>query len=342
MRCRRRSGGGGPARPGSVTPATYSGRVTPADETLLDLALSRALIDRSARERADEETVARALADHRTRVLVVRGGRSPLLGTGDDVRLALRPPSAADRSRVPWFLGRHDGVAYLAVDEPGGAEDDRPAGGGHDGGWASLREVGADLDDLEVGLLTTATALQGWHARHGHCPRCGAATDVVQGGWVRRCPEDGSEHYPRTDPAVIMAVVDDDDRLLLATGTGWAPGRISVLAGFVEAGETMEAAVVREVYEEVGVRVTDLVFRGDQPWPFPASLMLGFRARATSTRLDPDPEEISQADWYTREQLAARLADGSRTLPARVSIARRLIEEWYGGELTEPASGRRP
>lgn len=335
MRCRRRSGGGGPARPGSVTAATYSGRVTPADETLLDLALSRALIDRSARERADEETVARALADDRTRVLVVRGGRSRLVAGGrDPARLELRAPVPDDPARVPWFLGRHDGVAYLAVDEP--------EGGGQQGTgeWVSLREVGADLDDLEVGLLTMATALQSWHARHGHCPRCGAPTEIVHGGWVRRCPRDGSEHYPRTDPAVIMAVVDGHDRLLLATGTGWATGRVSVLAGFVEAGETMEAAVVREVQEEVGVEVTDLVFRGDQPWPFPASLMLGFRARATSTRLTLDPTEISDAAWYTREELAARLADGTRTLPARVSIARRLIEEWYGGELHEPVRER--
>ena len=236
---------------------------------------------------------------------------------------------------MPWFLGRHDGVAYLAVDEPA---DDVPPGASPDDGWVSLREVGADLDDLEVGLLTTATALQGWHARHRHCPRCGTPTEVVQGGWVRRCPQDRSEHYPRTDPAVIMAVVDDDDRLLLATGSGWAPGRISVLAGFVEAGETMEAAVVREVYEEVGVQVTDLAFRGDQPWPFPASLMLGFRARATTTELRLDHDEIVEAAWYTRDELAARTADGSRSLPARISIARLLIEEWYGGQLPDGGS----
>ncbi|WP_228255102.1 NAD(+) diphosphatase [Ornithinimicrobium avium] len=309
--------------------------MTPADETLLDLALSRALIDRSARERADEATVARALGDDRTRVLVLRHGRSRVVG-GDGTRLALRPPGPSDEGRVPWFLGRHDGVAYLAVDEPEPADDEEGAGRGAVGVWASLREVGSDLDDLEVGLLTTATALHGWHSRHGHCPRCGAATHVVQGGWVRRCPRDGSEHYPRTDPAVIMAVVDDDDRLLLANGTGWTPGRVSVLAGFVEAGETMEAAVVREVQEEVGVHVTDLVFRGDQPWPFPASLMLGFRARATATRLTLDPVEISAADWYTRDDLATRVAEGSRTLPARVSIARLLIEEWYGGPIEEP------
>lgn len=333
MRCGPRSGGSGPARPGCVSGSTYSGCVTAADENLLDLALSRAIIDRSAHERADAATVARALADRRTRVLVLREGRSRL-GGGDGVGLDLRAPSPGDEARMPWFLGRHDGVAYLAVEEPGSASEHGTAAG-VDGGWVSLREIGADLDDLECGLLTTATALHGWHARHGHCPRCGAPTEAIQGGWVRRCPQDGSEHHPRTDPAVIMAVVDDHDRLLLANGVGWPADRVSVLAGFVEAGETMEAAVVREVREEVGIRVTDLTFRGDQPWPFPASLMLGFRARATSTRLALAPAEINAAVWYTRDALATGLVEGSVTLPARVSIARLLIEEWYGGPLPQ-------
>ncbi len=307
-----------------------------ADETLLDLALSRATVDRSARERADGATVAHALQDARTRVLVVRDGRSRLLA-GVRTALALRPPAAGDLERSPWFLGRHDGVAYLAVDE---TQPDDPVpqvpGDPTGQGWVSLREVGADLDDTEAGLLTTATALHGWHRRHRHCPRCGAVTEVVQGGWVRRCPQDGSEHYPRTDPAVIVAVVDDADRLLLATGNGWPDGRVSVLAGFVEAGETMEAAVLREVREEVGIEVGDLAFRGNQPWPFPASLMLGFRARALTTSLAPDATEIRSAAWYTREELATLVAAGARTLPTRVSIARVLIEEWFHGALPEP------
>lgn len=307
------------------------------DETLLDLALSRATVDRSAAERADDATLARALEDTGTRVLVIRDGRCRLLG-GDRTALSLRAPEPGDRERDPWFLGRHAGVAYLAVDESPAAAGEEPGRGAvPDPGWASLREVGADLDDTEAGLLTTATALHGWHRRHRHCPRCGAVTEVVQGGWVRRCPSDGSEHYPRTDPAVIVAVVDGDDRLLLATGNGWPDGRVSVLAGFVEAGETMEAAAAREVREEVGVDLGDLTYRGNQPWPFPASLMLGFRARALTTRLTPDPGEIRSAAWYTRDELADLVARGARTLPSRVSIARVLIEEWFGRPLPEPA-----
>lgn len=306
-----------------------------ADETLLDLALSRATVDRSARERADAATVGRALGDPSTRVLVMRAGRTRI-ADGSRTSLDLRPPRAGDEALSPWFLGRHDGVAYLAVDQPDGDGGDAASGG-----WGSLREVGAELDDTEAGLLTTATALQAWHARNRRCPACGAVTEVVQGGWVRRCPEDGSEHYPRTDPAVIMAVIDDADRILLANGTGWAEGRVSVLAGFVEAGETMEAAVAREVREEVGIGVTDLVYRGNQPWPFPASLMLGFRARAVTTDLVLDPTEINTAAWYSRDELAGQLEQRRISLPARVSIARVLIEEWFGGRLPDPPAGER-
>ncbi len=317
-----------------VRGSTYSGRVSRPDETLLDLALSRATVDRSARERGDDATVRGALEDPRTRVLVVRQGRSRVCG--NPVRLVLRAPEPGDAGRPPWFLGRHDGVAYLAVDETGEGGEPRP-----EDGWRSLREVGADLDDTEAGLLTTATALHGWHGRHGHCPRCGAGTEVVQGGWVRRCPQDGSEHHPRTDPAVIMAVVDDEDRLLLATGQPWPDGRVSVLAGFVEAGESMEAAVRREVEEEVGVQLGQLAYRGNQPWPFPASLMLGFRARAVTTELTVDPAEIRSAAWYTREELRAGITEGRLTLPSRVSIARMLVEEWFGGPLPDPDAGPR-
>lgn len=306
--------------------------VTPPDETYLDLALSRASVDRSAAIRTDDDAVRAALSDHRTRVVVLRDGATPVRTDAGGLHLHLRPPVPADADGGPWFLGVRDGATYLAVQEREPLPEDAGAG------WARLREVGADLDDTDAGLLTTATALAEWHRRHGHCPRCGRATEVVEAGWVRRCPEDGSQHHPRTDPAVIMAVTDPDDRLLLGTGLPWPQGRVSVLAGFVEAGESLEAAVVREVAEEVGVAVTDLRYRGNQPWPFPASLMFAFRASASTTRLVLQESELRHAAWYTRDELEQGVAEGRLTLPSRVSIARRLIEEWFGGPL--PGDGQ--
>ncbi|WP_298750654.1 NAD(+) diphosphatase [uncultured Serinicoccus sp.] len=305
-----------------------------ADETFLDLALSRSRVDRLARVRTDDTELGAVLQRPGTRVLELRGDAVAVLH--DPTRLLLRAPREgdADHDDEPWFLGRDAGVDYVAVTADRAApEADDHRGGREEVTWAGLREVGADLDDRDAGLLTAATALRAWHDRHGHCPRCGAATQVVQGGWLRRCPTDGSEHHPRTDPAVIMAVTDPDDRLLLATGIPWPEGRLSVLAGFVEAGESLEAAVAREVEEEVGVQVDGLVYRGNQPWPFPGSLMLAFRARTGQTDLTIQESELRSASWYTRDQLTEGLQDGRFTLPSRVSIAHRLIEEWFGGPL---------
>ena len=181
--------------------------------------------------------------------------------------------------------------------------------------------------------MSTAVALEGWHARHRCCPRCGQATDPELGGWVRRCAADGSEHYPRTDPAIIVLVIDDRDRALLARQTRWPSGWMSTLAGFVEPGERAESAVRREVAEEVGVVVSSATYLTSQPWPFPGSLMLGFHAVAGSTELRPDGEEIAEAEWFTRESLARAAADGRVRLPPSISIARWLIEQWFGREL---------
>ncbi|MDH2429811.1 NAD(+) diphosphatase [Sphaerisporangium sp. TRM90804] len=197
-----------------------------------------------------------------------------------------------------------------------------------------LRRAGAALGDRDAGLLVNAVALEAWHTTHEHCPRCGARTTVVAGGHMRVCPDDGSQHFPRVDPAVIMLVRDADDRCLLARGPQWPEGRFSVLAGFVESGESLEQAVAREVLEEVGVTVAATRYLGSQPWPFPRSLMLGFFAEATSTRITLDGDEIAEAMWVTREELRAAVESGEIRLPPGVSIARRLIETWYGSPLT--------
>jgi len=175
--------------------------------------------------------------------------------------------------------------------------------------------------------------LEAWHTTHEFCPRCGARTEIAFSGHIRVCPKDGSEHFPRVDPAVIMLIRDDDDRILLARGPQWPENRVSVLAGFVEPGESLELAVIREVHEEVGIVVTEPRYMGSQPWPFPRSLMLGFFARALTTDLHPDAVEIADARWFTRAELLAELEGGRLGLPSPISIARRLIEAWYGSAL---------
>jgi NADH pyrophosphatase NudC (nudix superfamily) len=199
---------------------------------------------------------------------------------------------------------------------------------------AGLREAAALLNDRDAGLFTHAVALANWHATHTHCPRCGTPTVTVAAGHAQRCPADGSEHFPRIDPAVIMLVTDPDDRCLLARNRRWPERRVSILAGFVEPGESAEQAVAREVQEETGIVVARVRYAGSQPWPMPQSLMLGFRAAASGDlELRVDDDEIAEAYWYSREELGRALAAQEILLPPPVSIAHRLIESWYGEEL---------
>jgi NAD+ diphosphatase len=200
--------------------------------------------------------------------------------------------------------------------------------------YATLREAGAFLDDREAGIAVHAIGLANWHATHPRCARCGAATEIADAGHLRRCPECEAQHFPRSDPAIIVLVLDDQDRALLGRGANWPPGRYSTLAGFVEPGESLEAAVRREVLEETGVVVGEQIrYAGSQPWPFPSSLMLGFYARADSTTIDVDGDEIADARWFARDALQQVIDAGGVRLPGAVSISRRLIEGWYGAEL---------
>ena len=200
---------------------------------------------------------------------------------------------------------------------------------------SALRAMGAQMTARDAGLATTATALAAWHARSAYCPGCGGRTEIIEAGWARRCSDCATVHFPRTDPAVIMAVTDTSDRLLLVRGATWAPGRYSVVAGFVEAGESVEAAVAREVWEETGLRVADVEYLASQPWPFPRSLMLGCRARLApgEDRPRPDGQEVVEARLVSRDELTAAADDGSILLPGPTSIARLLIEDWYGGPI---------
>ncbi len=213
-------------------------------------------------------------------------------------------------------------------------------------GWQTLRQYGPRVDELQAGLAVSAVALEEWHRRHTHCSMCGTPTAETRAGWTRTCPKDGSDHFPRTDPAVIMLIHDGDDLALLGRGHQWEPGRFSTLAGFVEPGESLEAAVAREVYEEVGVGVRDVRYLASQPWPFPASLMLGFVARLDGDpSLHLDPVEMAEAGWFTRAELRAA-ADWTddldvtpdpehrlRAIPPHFSISRHLIDEWLAGNI---------
>ncbi|WP_329241455.1 NAD(+) diphosphatase [Actinoallomurus sp. NBC_01490] len=292
------------------------------ESTLGWLALSRGALDRVGERRRDDAWLAETWANPRTRVIVVEGGKALVR---PEPALVFVPPEQAPEGER-YLLGV-DGeeTAYFAVSAPLPAiEGTEPAG---------LRAVGARLDDRDAGLLTQAVALQNWHETHTHCPRCGAVTTPASAGHIRVCTVDGSEHFPRTDPAVIM-LVHDDERMLLASSHKWPARRMSILAGFVEPGESLEQAVAREVREEVGVAVHDCRYLGSQPWPLPRSLMLGFFARAYDGQdLRVDGEEIKSARWFTREELRAATESGELGLPGRISIARQLIERWYGGEL---------
>lgn len=202
---------------------------------------------------------------------------------------------------------------------------------------APLRGLVATLPPVWADIAVAATAIWQWHHLDRFCPGCGGETRVTHGGFARRCRRCERLIFPRTDAAVIVAVLDADDRLLLGHQRTWPEGRVSVLAGFVEAGESLEQAVHREIGEEVGVPLTAVDYMGSQPWPFPRSLMVGFWARAADTRIEVDGVEIVDAGWFTREQVAAALEGAAVplqghpiTLPGPGTIARRLIDTWLG------------
>ncbi|MCD4550276.1 NAD(+) diphosphatase [Schaalia sp. lx-260] len=207
--------------------------------------------------------------------------------------------------------------------------------------WIHLRTIGHMLSDDEAALSTMAVALAAWHEANPHCVRCGGHTHIAHEGWTRVCPSCEHMEYPRQDPSVIVAVVDEDERILLAHNMNWREKFMSLPAGFVDAGEAPERAVIRELNEEVGLRVDKITYVGSQPWPFPRSLMLGYCAQLhpdSPREPRPDEHEIDRARFFSREELKKAIEQGELEPPAPTSIARVLIEHWFGGELPTPAA----
>ncbi len=300
------------------------------------LALSVRAHNREALHRTDPDWLEERWADPTTRVLVVAGNR---VAPGDGIGW-VGPQQAPTGERI--LLGHRDGVTRFAVlvdrhDVPGGTDD-----------WVGLRglfSVLAPADDRaaeEAPWLFHAIGLAEWRAATRFCPRCGGHLEPRSAGHELRCTGCGRPQFPRSDPAVIMAIAHGEpgsptERLLLGRQASWPVTQWSTLAGFCEPGERLEDAVRREVLEETGVQVGDVEYFGSQPWPLPASLMVGFTGRATSTEIHVDGAEIADARWFTREDLAAGLRDGSVTVPRAVSISSSLLAGWYGSEL--PSAG---
>jgi NAD+ diphosphatase len=312
-----------------------------SDSVRSRLALARQELDRDYLSRARPGLFEELWAEPATRVIVLSSGKA-LLSSTTPPRLALLPVSSAPEAELLLYLGRSVsatspepvGTPIVAAVVSDDAAESVMAGSD---GWADLRSIGAAMTDRDAGVLTEALALANWHRSHRFSPRTGEALIPELGGWVRRSAGDSAQVFPRTDAAIIVLVTDAEDRILLGSNALWESSRYSLLAGFVEPGESLEAAVAREVFEESGIRVTDPVYVGSQPWPFPASLMLGFRARVDTERewiQEPDGEEILDLRWFTRDELRDA---GDIILPGRTSIARAMIEDWLG-EPIDPRS----
>lgn len=278
---------------------------------------SGATHDRYAELRDDESWLEQAWLAETTRVLPVAGTRVQVV----DGKLGWTTPEAAPNGHR--VLLSADPVRFAVIADASLAGD----------GWLPLRGLLPYLGAEEASYVVHAVGLAEWHWVTRHCPRCGGALQARSSGHVLRCRECRRDQFPRTDPAVIMLITDSDDRALLGRQPSWPAGRWSTLAGFVEPGESAEQAVRREVLEESGIRVGEVSYFGSQPWPLPASLMLGFVGIAESTEIRIDDDEIEDARWFSREEALAGALDGSVVIPSGVSISRTLITGWYGSEL---------
>lgn len=289
----------------------------------MDNWLNASMLDRVDSRRENPEWVADQWSRDDARVLPVddRGNFTVDEATG---RLDLELPAADYDAQRHFLLGTVD-EAPVFVEERQLRGEPMP-----------LRLMGRRINDIDREIATVATALLAWHRSDRHCSRCGAACVIERGGFTRKCTGCGAEQFPRHDPAVIVAAIDDHDRIFLGHHRDWDEGRMSLLAGFVEVGESFEQAVHREVAEEASLRLDAVHYVGSQPWPFPRSLMVGFVAHASDPTFGVDEREITYAQWLSRSDVVGRVDAGTLKLPGGASIAHRIIEDWLAGRLPDP------
>lgn len=284
----------------------------------LKLPLAVAEVDRSAHLRSDEAYLQSSWPN----ALVLQFNSEKFASQSNQLTFVKGASLGEYDSQIDYFLGVKDGENFFLRhlnDETLTSE------------FKSLRAIGSFLSPRDIGLAVHAQGLANWHSKHPRCSLCGGPTVVVLAGAVRRCPTDQSEHYPRTDSAIIVLIKNDKDQILLGRQKVWPKYRFSTFAGFVEPGESFEHCVIREVREEAGVELTKINYLGSQPWPFPASLMIAFEAITNTPELArPDGDEIEEIRWFSREEMKSAILDKSLILPFEISVARQMINAWYG------------
>jgi NAD+ diphosphatase len=309
---------------------------------------------RSAHLRSDPAALDALYAAPDARVLPLWRGKPLITGDYPDFAAGWLPTGAAGldlATEPPLFLGLDEGTPRFALDLSAWQPEDLPEAElaaffdsseqihpdfpeGHR--FLELRGVMTRLSPRDAELTATARALVSWHAKHRFCANCGHGSDITQGGWQRDCPACDAKHFPRTDPVVIMLITRGNS-VLLGRSPGWPEGMYSLLAGFVEPGETVEAAVRREVIEEAGITVGDVTYLASQPWPFPASLMLACRGEALTEEIRIDPQEIEDAIWVTREEMLTVFTGThpSMKAPRKGAIAGFVLERWLADRLED-------
>lgn len=307
-------------------------------------------LDRAAQFRGESSAVFELLENENTLALTIWRGK-PLTKGGEHPELALLPIGSKvlrEADEAPCFLGIAESGPLFAYDISGWEPQEMPDSMGaffdpseqrhpllpEDHRFSELRGIMARTTPLQAEVAATAKAILGWHESHGYCARCGAKTVVAMAGWQRDCPACGGHHFPRTDPVVIM-LITSGNKVLMGRSPHWPEGMYSLLAGFVEPGETIETAVRREVAEETAIPVGTVQYLASQPWPFPSSLMIGAWGEALGEDISIDPKEIEHALWVTREEMMQIFAGGdSRIKPARNgSIAHFILQNWLADRL---------